>query len=254
MVKKRKNTEDNASTPQHEDSEPMAAAPEQHDSIDDSDNRSKKPKKDKSRSKKVVAQAIEALDAPAVTPAAPVVDVSEALHDSPAAEEMLLEKVEPLRPPMQTGEKGEKVRRALPAWIANPRPISTEVASACVGEACDRPCTGKDCLNYAASPFPVEDAAWLSETLKQSLHRQKIEYLFPVQAAVGPALCNGFHSYYTPGDVCVSAPTGSGKTLAYVLPILECLRTRVVRRLRCLVVLPTKDLVNQVSISIYKYI
>lgn len=64
-------------------------------------------------------------------------------------------------------------------------------------------------------------------------------------------------------DVCVSAPTGSGKTLAYVIPIIEvsCVRlyrstslivtsqilsSRVVTRLRALVVLPTRDLVTQV--------
>ena len=62
--------------------------------------------------------------------------------------------------------------------------------------------------------------------------------------------------------MCVSAPTGSGKTLAYVLPIIEVvfplqlypiidhyfkvLSTRLVTRLRALVVLPTRDLVIQV--------
>ena len=44
----------------------------------------------------------------------------------------------------------------------------------------------------------------------------------------------------------MSAPTGSGKTLAYVLPIVEVLSSRVVTRLRALVVLPTRDLVVQV--------
>ncbi|KAL7279029.1 hypothetical protein ACG7TL_006862 [Trametes sanguinea] len=39
---------------------------------------------------------------------------------------------------------------------------------------------------------------------------------------------------------------GSGKTLAYVLPIVEVLSSRVVTRLRALVVLPTRDLVVQV--------
>ncbi|EPQ54018.1 DEAD-domain-containing protein [Gloeophyllum trabeum ATCC 11539] len=52
--------------------------------------------------------------------------------------------------------------------------------------------------------------------------------------------------YDPPRDVCVSAPTGSGKTLAYVLPIVEILSTRIVTRLRALVVLPTRDLVTQV--------
>jgi ATP-dependent RNA helicase DDX51/DBP6 len=52
--------------------------------------------------------------------------------------------------------------------------------------------------------------------------------------------------YDPPRDVCVSAPTGSGKTLAYVLPVVETLATRIVTRLRALVVLPTRDLVAQV--------
>ncbi|CAG8616479.1 15105_t:CDS:2, partial [Acaulospora colombiana] len=46
--------------------------------------------------------------------------------------------------------------------------------------------------------------------------------------------------------VCASAPTGSGKTLAYVVPIVEILSSRVVTRLRALVILPTRDLVQQV--------
>lgn len=50
-----------------------------------------------------------------------------------------------------------------------------------------------------------------------------------------------------PGDLCVSAPTGSGKTLAYVLPIVDILSKRVVRRLRALVILPTRELAIQVK-------
>jgi ATP-dependent RNA helicase DDX51/DBP6 len=49
------------------------------------------------------------------------------------------------------------------------------------------------------------------------------------------------------GDICVSAATGSGKTLAYVLPIIENLRGMVVTRLRALIVVPTRELVNQVQ-------
>ncbi|KAF7375202.1 ABC protein [Mycena sanguinolenta] len=55
-----------------------------------------------------------------------------------------------------------------------------------------------------------------------------------------------YPTFDPPRDVCVSAPTGSGKTLAYVLPIVEILSTRIVTRLRALVVLPTRDLVTQV--------
>ncbi|CAG8584095.1 889_t:CDS:10 [Diversispora eburnea] len=61
-----------------------------------------------------------------------------------------------------------------------------------------------------------------------------IHECFAVQAAVIPILTRlkSLSEVHTsPGDICVSAPTGSGKTLAYV----------------ALVVLPTRDLVNQVK-------
>ena len=73
-----------------------------------------------------------------------------------------------------------------------------------------------------------------------------------VQTAVVPLLLSSprarslYRPYDPPEDLCVSAPTGSGKTLAYVLPIVEVLSSRVVTRLRALVVLPTRDLVVQV--------
>ncbi|XP_063901335.1 ATP-dependent RNA helicase DDX51-like [Zophobas morio] len=56
-----------------------------------------------------------------------------------------------------------------------------------------------------------------------------------------------------PGDLCVCAPTGSGKTLAYVLPILHHLLQKRMRKLRCLIILPTRDLVQQVYKVVEKY-
>jgi ATP-dependent RNA helicase DDX51/DBP6 len=47
-------------------------------------------------------------------------------------------------------------------------------------------------------------------------------------------------------DVVLCAPTGSGKTLAYCLPILSALSTRIVPRLRAVIVVPTRDLAVQV--------
>ncbi|EGD75025.1 hypothetical protein PTSG_07250 [Salpingoeca rosetta] len=70
--------------------------------------------------------------------------------------------------------------------------------------------------------------------------------LFPVQAVIVPDMLRSRHSAYPAGDICVSAPTGSGKTLAYVIPILQRLCTRVVPQLRAVVVLPTRQLVQQV--------
>ena len=52
---------------------------------------------------------------------------------------------------------------------------------------------------------------------------------------------------HPPSDFLISAPTGSGKTLAYAIPIVEILKTRHVPRLRCLIILPTRDLAVQVK-------
>ena len=51
-------------------------------------------------------------------------------------------------------------------------------------------------------------------------------------------------------DLCVQAPTGSGKTLAYLLPLLKHWLGRPggrVRRLRLLVLVPTRELAQQVA-------
>ncbi|KAG8860793.1 ATP-dependent RNA helicase dbp6 [Serendipita sp. 411] len=80
-----------------------------------------------------------------------------------------------------------------------------------------------------------------------------IKELFAVQTALIPFLLPLeqeerflYQPYKPPRDVCVSAPTGSGKTLAYVVPIVEILSTRTVTRLRALIIVPTRDLVQQV--------
>ncbi|KAI0087292.1 P-loop containing nucleoside triphosphate hydrolase protein [Irpex rosettiformis] len=92
----------------------------------------------------------------------------------------------------------------------------------------------------------------LGERTRKQLKGLGIQELFAVQTAVIPFLLSDKtqHSLYLPHapprDLCVSAPTGSGKTLAYVVPIVEILTTRVVTRLRALIVLPTRDLVTQV--------
>ncbi|OCH95477.1 DEAD-domain-containing protein [Obba rivulosa] len=92
----------------------------------------------------------------------------------------------------------------------------------------------------------------LSERTRRRLRDLGISELFAVQTAVIPFLLppsrlrSLYLPYDPPQDLCVSAPTGSGKTLAYVLPITEALTSRIVTRLRALVVLPTRDLVNQV--------
>lgn len=84
----------------------------------------------------------------------------------------------------------------------------------------------------------------LSPFLIDNLKTMGMERLFPVQAEVIPFI---LRSVVWGGDICVCAPTGSGKTLAYVIPIVQTLAMRVVRRLRALVLVPTHDLVVQVT-------
>ena len=73
---------------------------------------------------------------------------------------------------------------------------------------------------------------------------------FAVQTAVVPMLLPSRRraSGNGRGDVVVSAATGSGKTLAYVLPLIRDIsRTRGVTRLRAVIVVPTRELVQQVQ-------
>ncbi len=65
----------------------------------------------------------------------------------------------------------------------------------------------------------------------------------PIQAAAVPAVLGG-------GDVLATAQTGSGKTAAYVLPLLQRLIAspgHTPRRVRVLVLVPTRELAAQVG-------
>ncbi|KAI9061028.1 DEAD-domain-containing protein [Trametes sanguinea] len=107
-------------------------------------------------------------------------------------------------------------------------------------------------LPLQASQDTQDERSGLSGRMCKRLSDLGIAELFAVQTAVVPLLLSSsrarslYRPYDPPEDLCVSAPTGSGKTLAYVLPIVEVLSSRVVTRLRALVVLPTRDLVVQV--------
>ncbi|KAK0555519.1 hypothetical protein OC846_001679 [Tilletia horrida] len=119
----------------------------------------------------------------------------------------------------------------------------------------------------------------ISQGMKERLQELGIKEWFAVQTSVIPLLLpnprpsNSFYPIARPSqiprDLLVAAPTGSGKTLAYIVPLLEWLGRRpvqesskeddpilaaftaqsgpVLRKLRALIVLPTKDLVNQVA-------
>ncbi|XP_004690702.2 PREDICTED: ATP-dependent RNA helicase DDX51, partial [Condylura cristata] len=126
-----------------------------------------------------------------------------------------------------------KVQPFLPAWLAKP---------SCVGKS------------VTEGLVPVADIPEVHPELQKKLRAQGISFYFPVQAAVIPVLlqtaASGFlvgRGGYRPSDLCVSAPTGSGKTLTFVLPVVQALLPRAVCQVRALVVLPTKELAQQVS-------
>ncbi|KAL6934905.1 related to ATP-dependent RNA helicase DBP6 [Hanseniaspora guilliermondii] len=56
------------------------------------------------------------------------------------------------------------------------------------------------------------------------------------------------------GDVLINSFTGSGKTLSYLVPIVEILMNRKINKLRCIIVLPTQILIQQVYATLNKLI
>ena len=102
----------------------------------------------------------------------------------------------------------------------------------------------RNALHMASLPIREAADQWnLAPFLVDNLEREGFEHFFPIQALVIPdIIASERYSYIRAQDVCVSAATGSGKTLAFVLPILNALSKRKVKRLRALVVLPSRDL------------
>jgi superfamily II DNA/RNA helicase len=83
------------------------------------------------------------------------------------------------------------------------------------------------------------EALGVSPDLVASLQRDGIESPFPVQELCIPDALAG-------RDICGKAKTGSGKTLAFGLPLLERADKAQPRRPTGLVLVPTRELANQV--------
>lgn len=126
----------------------------------------------------------------------------------------------------ESTHKKKQVQRVLPDWLANPITVDVDLHR---------------------KEISVEEYK-LDETMIKNLKAFNISHFFPIQRAVIPELINANSKrwYSRPNDICVSAPTGSGKTLAFVIPIVLSLKDRVVTAVRCLVVLPVRDLAEQV--------
>ncbi|XP_040843098.1 ATP-dependent RNA helicase DDX51 [Ochotona curzoniae] len=135
--------------------------------------------------------------------------------------------------------RAAQVQPFLPGWLAQPSRLRRDVTE---------------------NLTPLEDVPEVHPDLQRQLRAQGISAYFPVQAAVIPALLEGAaggflvgRGGYWPSDLCVCAPTGSGKTLAFVIPVVQALLHRVVCHIRALVVLPTKELAQQVSKVFHVY-
>ncbi|XP_015422718.1 PREDICTED: ATP-dependent RNA helicase DDX51-like [Myotis davidii] len=113
---------------------------------------------------------------------------------------------------------GSEVQPFLPTWLAEPSSVGRNVTEDLV---------------------PIEDIPEVHPDLQRKLRAHGISSYFP-----GFLVARGG---YQPRDLCVSAPTGSGKTLAFVIPVVQALLQRAVCQVRALVVLPTKELAQQVS-------
>ncbi|XBW35420.1 hypothetical protein QEN19_000986 [Hanseniaspora menglaensis] len=104
----------------------------------------------------------------------------------------------------------------------------------------------------------------INDTLYENIiNNMKFEKTMPVQTTIFenylPMLLKNYSiskSNYTSksGDVLINSFTGSGKTLAYLIPILEVLMSRRLSKLRCVIVLPTTILIQQVYTTIIKLI
>ncbi|KAH0787841.1 ATP-dependent RNA helicase DDX51 [Histomonas meleagridis] len=80
----------------------------------------------------------------------------------------------------------------------------------------------------------------IPEFLYHNLIDGGFDFPFLVQSAV----ISTFFS--TTSDLAIGYPTGSGKTLSYLIPIISCLHSRIVPRLRALIVVPNRELARQV--------
>jgi superfamily II DNA/RNA helicase len=87
----------------------------------------------------------------------------------------------------------------------------------------------------------------LTETILSGIRDLGFTTPTPIQSQVIPLVLKGH-------DVCALAQTGSGKTASYTIPILDKLahQRRRMRLARCLVLVPTRELAQQVADSFDK--
>jgi ATP-dependent RNA helicase RhlE len=89
----------------------------------------------------------------------------------------------------------------------------------------------------------------LSEPILRAIKKQGYETPFPIQTQAIPAVLAG-------KDVLATAQTGTGKTAGFTLPILHVLNTKkpaTKRKIKALVLTPTRELAAQIDESITSY-
>jgi len=89
----------------------------------------------------------------------------------------------------------------------------------------------------------------LSEPILQAIRELGYETPTPIQQQAIPPILEG-------RDIIASAQTGSGKTASFVLPLLEKLSAKPVvraKRIRALILTPTRELAIQVEANIVRY-
>ena len=134
-------------------------------------------------------------------------------------EPLELHGLEPLpQPQLVPAEEPKLEYDTLPFWLTSPLRVSSETRAA-----------------FTELGIAPEVAKYLAA--------QGINDAFAVQTAALPLL---LPSTDRQGDVVISAATGSGKTLAYVLPMIRDISQGINTSLRGIIVLPTRDLVDQV--------
>lgn len=87
---------------------------------------------------------------------------------------------------------------------------------------------------------PTFEQLGLPPPIVDALARQGVTEPFPIQVAAIPDAIGG-------GDVCGMAPTGSGKTIAFGSAVLARVGTAREGRPRALVLVPTRELADQIS-------
>ncbi|KAM0282926.1 hypothetical protein ACHAQH_002737 [Verticillium albo-atrum] len=168
-----------------------------------------------SRYASVLAKKAKSIKAPAPLPEG--ADATELDEDE--AEDVEMHGLDPLPQPEPVAANAAKMSyETLPPWLAAPIRVAADTRT----------------------PFPE---IGINARSAKFLESKGFKDAFAVQTAAIPLLLPSCK--HRQGDLLVAAATGSGKTLAYALPIVRDISQGQVTRLRALVVLPTRELVNQ---------